>query len=418
MTFHTVLSPSPVQEAFTGVQWDPLEKLDDLSDHERVLFRGGEENPLEYTLADAHDAEAYAQLLLKVIDIVSSASGSNHSQKVAKLALDQCLPDDEALQLLYVDRHGVLLHYAISKLSDVMICLRNSKTVSISSVFYPSGMLDENWRPLLRIMSGGSRSDPYSQRGAAFCLASIVLEGCYLEEQGSIFQPVGDILKSLVSWITSRLQQPQTTHLALVTPSLNLILSSKVARRVFDEAGGVGYLARHLQPKEGNSSVQQIYDLTYCLWLLSYDCKTSLSIQKHFHRDGAVVALCDLISAAPREKVVRVAISSLRNLADCTVEKSVSGHNFLTEMIGCGVMKPIDRLKEKENKDEEMARDIRDLSAALHETFRHMTRWDIYKSEVESSHLQWGAVHTEKFFRENAKNMEGSDGKFRLVKVR
>ena len=29
----------------------------------------------------------------------------------------------------------------------------------------------------------------------------------------------------------------------------------------------------------------------------------------HFHRDGAVVALCDLVSMAPREKVVRLALS-------------------------------------------------------------------------------------------------------------
>ena len=47
-----------------------------------------------------------------------------------------------------------------------------------------------------------------------------------------------------------------------------------------------------------------------------------------------------------------------------------------------------------------------------------MTRWDVYKSEIESSHLKWGIVHNEKFFRENARRMEGIDGNFNILKVR
>jgi len=46
-----------------------------------------------------------------------------------------------------------------------------------------------------------------------------------------------------------------------------------------------------------------------------------------------------------------------------------------------------------------------------------MSRFDVYQSEVESSHLQWGIVHTEKFFRENARKMEGKKGDFSIVKV-
>ena len=46
-----------------------------------------------------------------------------------------------------------------------------------------------------------------------------------------------------------------------------------------------------------------------------------------------------------------------------------------------------------------------------------MSRWEVYKNEVESGHLQWGSTHTEAFFKENARMMEGSDSDFRLVKV-
>ena len=46
-----------------------------------------------------------------------------------------------------------------------------------------------------------------------------------------------------------------------------------------------------------------------------------------------------------------------------------------------------------------------------------MNRWDVYKSEVESGYLQWGSVHTEAFFKENARNLEGKDSDFKLLKV-
>lgn len=46
-----------------------------------------------------------------------------------------------------------------------------------------------------------------------------------------------------------------------------------------------------------------------------------------------------------------------------------------------------------------------------------MTRWDVYEAEVDSGHLQWSIIHSEKFFRENAKHMEGKDCNFAIVKV-
>ena len=53
----------------------------------------------------------------------------------------------------------------------------------------------------------------------------------------------------------------------------------------------------------------------------------------------------------------------------------------------------------------------------LVENYKEMSRWEVYKNEVEQGHLQWGSTHTEAFFKENAKMFEGSDGDFRLLKV-
>ena len=57
------------------------------------------------------------------------------------------------------------------------------------------------------------------------------------------------------------------------------------------------------------------------------------------------------------------------------------------------------------------------LHKLLVENYKEMSRWEVYKSEVESGHLRWGTVHTEQFFKENARMMEGTDGDFKLLKV-
>ena len=62
--------------------------------------------------------------------------------------------------------------------------------------------------------------------------------------------------------------------------------------------------------------------------------------------------------------------------------------------------------------------DLDILYSILHEAHRDLTRFDVYKSEIEAGHLQWGLVHTEKFFKENAKLMEGPNGDFAIVQVR
>ena len=45
-----------------------------------------------------------------------------------------------------------------------------------------------------------------------------------------------------------------------------------------------------------------------------------------------------------------------------------------------------------------------------------MSRWDIYENEVLNGNLKWGVLHSEKFFKENCRKLEGKDGNFHLLK--
>ena len=188
-----------------------------------------------------------------------------------------------------------------------------------------------------------------------------------LERQHKLLSPISSILESFVSWMTSRLQSGSPQSLTVLTPALTIVIFDLGIRELLNAAGGIGYLARNLQAKQ-SASVQQLYELVYCLWVLSFNVNEHEALRFHFHRDGAVPALVDLCAAAPREKVVRVALSALCNLATCdplhtTImplhKRSIDGSAFLTEMVGCGLIKAIDLLKQRSWKDEEVIKGMR-----------------------------------------------------------
>lgn len=158
------LPHSPVAHAFSGIQWDPMQKLR-LTDPEKLLLRSAEANPIDYTLSNREESTAYVKVTLKVLAEASGASGP--SSKVSHLKVP--LPEDEALQMLYTDPMGVVTHYAITKLYDIVVCLKEKKrgsSVSVASTFYneEDGNLIDEWRPLLRVLHLGGSGDAFAQR--------------------------------------------------------------------------------------------------------------------------------------------------------------------------------------------------------------------------------------------------------------
>jgi len=480
MSFPVNLSASPVQRAFREIDWGEHSSVASklgvggkLTKQESALLKGGEDNVIEYMLGDQIETAAYVNLLLRLLDqVISKPKGS-----VSKIPLDAVVTNEDTIQeLLQDDILGIVTHYCVAKLCEVINGLRSvskKSKVTLASTFYPDGILIENWRPLLRMLVGGAgttASDAYAQRGAAYSLACLLLEGRRLEDQSKLLSPLTPVLESFVSWMASRLQSSATRSLSVVTPSLTVIIVDKKTRSLFDSAGGIGYLSRHLKVVDQGgghagasgdgtgSSTQQLYELCYCLWLMSYDCDDDERIRNHFYRDGAVPALVDLVAAKPREKVVRVALATLRKLSICqvdgissaassTMKRTVVGSTFLQEMVGCGLPHSIELMKGRKWSDEDLAEgkmnaircqeripvgmnsnvelsfltdiisDLDALHKSLLDTHREMTRWDVYEAEVISGHLQWSIIHTEKFFKENAKLMEGKDGNFEMVKV-
>jgi len=251
-------------------------------------------------------------------------------------------------------------------------------------------------------------------------------------------------LEALTAWIVSQLKSTSGSSIGLAIPAMTALMAATETRHLFSASGGIKYLARQLDStgksvsgqtnpsyetdtkKNSSTTIQQLYELTFCLWCMTYELNASPNIRADFCKDGsAVAALTGMVSASPREKVVRVALAALVNLATCTAEDNpgpaglspVDGDTFLSDMLACRLMKCIQHLEDRQFTDPDMVNDIKTLHKLLADNYKEMSRWEVYKNEVESGHLQWGSTHTEAFFKENARMMEGKDADFKLVKV-
>jgi V-type H+-transporting ATPase subunit H len=444
---------SPVAPAFPQIQWDSLGSLK-LTAQETALLRMAETNPMDYTLADSRDASMYARVLLKLLAEASAAGAG--TGEVSKLP-EQGTAEEEVMNALASDPLGVVSHYALSKLLDILTTLSQGvKGVTVASVFYvgKEGVLVDQWKALLRVLNKGGKGDIYAQKVASLCLTKILVTACpsqrsngaTTDKDGNVVKPrpvqyasAVEPMEAITAWVVSQLKNASGMLVAICTPALRVLMETTETRSLFCKSGGVKYMSRQLRigsksksmsgsekKKFGQASVQQLYEIAFCLWILTYELNNSASARQDFAKDSlAVSALVDLVSVAPREKVVRVALSSLRNMATCTTDESpqpagqtsIDAKFFLSEMIACGLMKAVNHLRDRQFTDPDVVEDVELLHKMLTENYKEMSRWEVYKNEIESGHLRWGSTHTEAFFKENARMIEGSDGDFHILKV-
>lgn len=154
---------SPVSACFSQIHKCSLEKLR-LSQKEQQVLHNAEDNPLDYTLANQEDAAAYARVLLKLLGEASISLGSSRVSRLAEL-----LSEDEARKIMVVDPTGVMSHYTLAKLAEVVEALKERKpgsNISMTTTFYSSlnGSLTEEYRSLLRVLHIGGDGDQFAQR--------------------------------------------------------------------------------------------------------------------------------------------------------------------------------------------------------------------------------------------------------------
>lgn len=146
---------------------------------------------------------------------------------------------------------------------------------------------------------------------------------------------------------------------------------------------------KHTQP------IQVLYEISFCLWLLSFskDCTT------YFHNENIVARLHDILKNKKKEKVIRVVLSTLRNL--------MKWKTFVNDMVQVGIIKTLMNLDKRNFEDKDIKELLTEMLGTLESRIDEMSSFDEYRQEVLSGHLEWSPVHTsEKFWKESMGKIE------------
>jgi hypothetical protein len=169
---------------------------------------------------------------------------------------------------------------------------------------------------------------------------------------------------------------------------------------------------------------QQMYYLTFCLWTLTFElfqfhendelATTNNMVYQRFLSDGAISVLCHLVQSVPREKILRLSMASLYNLATATSTST----SVVKEMVACGLPKSLEHLilqqKRSEREDEQQEQFHRQTQAIYRILVHYMnvlsSHWSVYQMQLESGTMTWDSgYHSESFFQNNYKMFELND---------
>lgn len=170
---------------------------------------------------------------------------------------------------------------------------------------------------------------------------------------------------------------------------------------------------------------QQMYYLTFCLWTLTFELShfhenenlttANNMVYQRFLSDGAISVLCHLVQSVPREKILRLAMASLYNLATATSASA----SVVKEMVACGLPKSLEHLilqqKRSEREDdqqEQLHRQTQAIYRILVHYMNHVlsSHWSVYQMQLESGTMTWDSgYHSESFFQNNYKMFELND---------
>lgn len=311
--------------------------------------------------------------------------------------------------------------YALTRIEDFLVGSEDSGDAGAMGSAGTSGMLERtkylqeangevDLEPFFRIIRM-EVTDPfrnYCMKVASGCLARIL----------TVF-PTERNLDDFIDWINVQLNKPSDQQpMKSAVSALTILLLNNDARLRFDSrtgGKGVGYLTNILtkppSPQGNVESVnaQLLYEITFCLWTLSF-CE---EVRPSFLKSGTLPELCKQTTAAPREKVVRVSLATLRNL--CSGEGS---EEYCTEIIGCNLLKTLKNMKDRQWADPDVEEDVNFVYDSLMANYRELSSFQRWETEVLHGNLKGtpgqSIVHSEKFWRENAKELEADD--FALLK--
>ena len=308
---------------FGAVDWQRLLREGAVADQHAAAIKGTEASSLEAVLGDAAAARAYAAALAAVAGGV----------------------DD-----------GAARRYCVTKAEDVLVA--DGAAAAKAQLFAPGGLAN-----FVAAAGKAARAgDAYSTRGAAAVAAALVAADAQADAG------------PLVAWLAT--QMADGTSAREAAPALAVALRAPRARAAFAAQGGVALLAARLNDAGGGAQLK--YEVAFSLWCLSFE----EDAPDDFVRSHAVEALCGAVAAAPREKVVRVAVTALLNAA--------RDDAAATRMVGAGLGTTLASMASRPFADDDVKAAVGELATRVKSVSKELSTLERYAAEVASGETAVG----------------------------
>ncbi|OWZ12621.1 V-type proton ATPase subunit H [Phytophthora megakarya] len=373
--------------------------LDVALDREEALHRFRDINWATYTRVGGFSLEKTEITALKDLEGVIKP-GADDAANVK--AVDEFMSDagllvgSALLKLVKNVTEPTVLKYCLARMEELLPDgLRLHKRMVF---FVPEGSTVDA-APFLRMI----RNDTgYMQYAASHLLALFLTIRPRQEDAEALSQWEIQALKTgALPSSTNDFTRANVTRAAV--SSLMVLLRNEKMRVVFIKLGGVAPVVDLLESSQNRA--QLAYELTFILWTLAF-CDEAL---EKFVAAKALDAIVQQVAAAPREKVVRVALEALQNLLG-----KLSGF-FNERMIDSGLLKTLNNMRERKWADEDIAKGIQAIRDVLIREYKELNTMERYEKELRTGTLNWGLLHTDKFWKDNFMTFENKD--FELIRL-
>ncbi|CAE8715188.1 unnamed protein product, partial [Polarella glacialis] len=115
----------------------------------------------------------------------------------------------------------------------------------------------------------------------------------------------------------------------------------------------------------------------------------------------------DIVTFSRVEKVIRLCLTVLKNF--------LGNKGLCEDIVEENLLEAVQQLEFEKWRDAELYDDIREMATLISTEVNEMSNFERYERELQTGKLQWGFIHSSKFWAENALKFESND--FRALKV-
>ncbi|KAG0282010.1 H(+)-transporting V1 sector ATPase subunit H [Linnemannia gamsii] len=201
-------------------------------------------------------------------------------------------------------------------------------------------------------------------------------------------KPSSEAAEELFRWTTAQLQSNSPAVVDLAVQVLESVLRQRAVRPIYwNSPHAMDALVKILKTEAPTPQMQ--YQVIYCFWILTFDTEIAQDINRRY---DVIPPLVEIAKSAIKEKVIRVIISTLRNL----VEKAPEAN--LAAMAAVKLLTFTENLSTRKWSDGEILEDVNYLKAELEENFQTLTTFEVYQAELLSGRLIWSPPHQSDLF--------------------